>query len=266
MAIVLRVSQALHVEETHFGRRRRERTPMPRTSVQHERFERFKSERSDGVNVAHVVESHRRWSHRNHSRLVEDHERLRMCVVAIEHFATESSGGYRNLGSEVPDHVDVGVVPLEDQAVLPIPGVRICDRNPAEWGPRFPCEPQRNDRRRAASRRHASLARRAPSEALGFPHTFDPFANPTHRPRSPRRLPFEGHARTENRLIEFVGLLPLRGVRRLPVLLKSHPHPSFPSSPWSSSGRDDRSSTLLAAGASTRSQRPARPNLTSESV
>ncbi len=184
-AIVLRVSQALHVEETHFGRRRRERTPMPRTSMQHQRFERFKSERSDGINVAHVVESDRRWSHRNHSRLVEDHERLRMCVVAIEHFATESSWGYWNFRSEVPDHVDVGVVPLEDQAVLPIPGVRICDRNPAEWGPRFPCEPQRNDRRRAASRRHASArpsgTRPRLHSAFLIPST--PLRTRAHRPR-----------------------------------------------------------------------------------
>ena len=97
-----------------------------------------------------------RRGYRNHRRLVEDHQCLRVRVVAIQRLATEASRGCRNLGSEMPDYVHVGVRPQELQALLSIARVSIRDRYPAKRGPGIRGQPNRNDQRDVSGGRHLS--------------------------------------------------------------------------------------------------------------
>ena len=58
-----------------------------------------------------------------------------MGVVAEEHLAPQPVAGLGYLGAGVPDDVDVHVVPGEGEAVLPITGIGVGHREPAERRP-----------------------------------------------------------------------------------------------------------------------------------
>ncbi len=147
---------------------------MPRTTVQHEWPERLQSECADRGNVGRIVESHVRRGYRNHRRLVEDHECLRVRVVAIQRLAPEASRGCRNLGPEMPDDVHVRVRPQTLQTLLSIVRVSIRDRYPAKRGPGIRGQPNRYDQRGVFGGRNLS-ARPSGAPLVSFISDSSPF-------------------------------------------------------------------------------------------